>query len=361
MSIPATVRALIKTEPGKAEVQTVALPKLRDGYILVKTTVVALNPTDPHTVFDDEGAKPGSRVGCDYAGVVVQVGNNSNFKPGDRIAGWVQGGNASNIEDGAFAEYIAVKEGIACKIPDNMTDEQAATLGVGVSTVGQGLYQALGLPLPNDADAIAARAGTPILIYGGSTATGVLGIQYAKLSGLKVLTTASPRNHEYLKSLGADEVYDHSSPTWVDEVRKSTGGRLRLCWDCIARDGTPQACARALDSDEPGAKYGVLLPVEAEVVKGVNPGVDGPTFKIAYTTFGEDLYKLGQHLPASEEDYEFGKVFWKLTEELLAQGKIKPVRQEADRGGKGLENIFVGIQALRDWTVSGRKLVYHVA
>ncbi|TLS30645.1 hypothetical protein PpBr36_03502 [Pyricularia pennisetigena] len=361
MSTPSTMRALIKTGPGKVEVQTVPTPKLRDGFILVKTTVVALNPTDGYAVFDDETAKPGSQLGCDFAGVVAQAGDNSRFKTGDRIAAWVHGGNTTNKEEGAFAEYVLAKEGICCKIPDNLTDEEAATLSVGVSTVGQGLYQALGLPFPNDAEAVAAQAGTPILIYGGSTATGVLGIQYAKLSGLKVLATASPHNHEYLKSLGADEVYDHTSPTWVDEVRKSTGGRLRLCWDCISRDGTPEACARALDSDEPGAKYRNLLPVEDEVIKGVNPAVDGPGFTLGYTVFGVDTHKLGQDYPASKEDYEFGKSFWKLSEDLLAQGKIKPVRQEADRGGKGLENVFVGIQAVKEWKVSGAKLVYHVA
>lgn len=62
------------------------------------------------------------------------------------------------------------------KIPDNITDEQAPTLGVGISTVGQGLYQSLGLPLPGS-----GKAGYPILIYGGSTATGSLAIQYAAL------------------------------------------------------------------------------------------------------------------------------------------------------------------------------------
>ncbi|EHA52854.1 hypothetical protein MGG_05132 [Pyricularia oryzae 70-15] len=361
MAIPSKARALIKTQKGKVEVQTVPTPKLRDNYVLVKTTAVALNPTEPHAVFDDDTVQPGSLVGCDFAGVVVEAGDNSRFKPGDRIAGMAHGGNAENMEDGAFAEYINVKDGIALKIPDNITDEQAATLGVGVTTVGQGLYQALRLPLPNDAEAVAAHAGTPILIYGGSTATGVLGIQYAKLSGLRVLATASPRNHEYLKSIGADEVYDHSSPTWVDEVRKSTGGRLRLCWDCIARDGSPQACARALDQDEPGAVYRNLLPVEDDEVKSVNPVLDGPAFTLGYTAFGEDMSKLGKNWPASKEDYEFAKVFWKLTEDLLAQGKLKPVRQQVDRGGKGLEHVFEGIQDLRDWKVSGSKLVYHVA
>lgn len=63
------------------------------------------------------------------------------------------------------------------RIPESMTAEEAATLGVGVSTVGQGLYQSLGLPLPTSP----SKKQIPLLIYGGSTATGTLAIQYAKL------------------------------------------------------------------------------------------------------------------------------------------------------------------------------------
>lgn len=59
------------------------------------------------------------------------------------------------------------------KIPDNTSDEEAATLGVGVVTCGQALYQSLELPLPGS-----GKAGIWLLIYGGSTATGSLAIQY---------------------------------------------------------------------------------------------------------------------------------------------------------------------------------------
>jgi NADPH:quinone reductase-like Zn-dependent oxidoreductase len=61
------------------------------------------------------------------------------------------------------------------KIPDNVSDEQACTLGVGITTVGQGLYQSLGLPLPLQGNA----KGQLLLVYGGSTATGSLAIQFA--------------------------------------------------------------------------------------------------------------------------------------------------------------------------------------
>ena len=63
------------------------------------------------------------------------------------------------------------------KIPYNVSSKDAATLGIGLFTVGQSLYQSLGLPLPTQP----ATERFPILIYGGSTATGTLAIQFAKL------------------------------------------------------------------------------------------------------------------------------------------------------------------------------------
>lgn len=216
------------------------------------------------------------------------------------------------------------------------------------------------LPLPTDEAAVKAAAGTPILIYGGSTATGVLGIQYAKLSGFKVLTTASPRNFDYLRSLGADEVYDYNSDGWVEEVRKSTGGKLRHAWDCISLEASARGCAAALDTDPAAApRYATLLPLDEAIVKAVNPAVDGPEFTLGYTSVGEAFNMLVDY-PASADDYEHAKMFVALTEGLLAQGKIKPIKTEADRGGKDLEGVMVGIQELRDGKVSGSKLVYHM-
>lgn len=86
-------------------------------------------------------------------------------------------GNHSNHEDGAFAEHVTAKGDLQIKIPDFMTFEEAATLGAGIITVGQSLYECLELPLPDDPP----MRPFPVLIYGGSTATGTLAIQLAKL------------------------------------------------------------------------------------------------------------------------------------------------------------------------------------
>lgn len=63
-------------------------------------------------------------------------------------------------------------------IPDDVSFEAAATVGVGIGTAGYALYKVLGLPLPNEA---LTHKTEPLLIYGGSTATGTIAIQFAKL------------------------------------------------------------------------------------------------------------------------------------------------------------------------------------
>ena len=170
---PSTMKAIKVVSPGHAEVQEVPLPKLRDDYVLVKVSCVALNPTDWKHVHREFLAEPGKgcTVGCDFSGVIEEVGSKvqKQWKKGDRIASFTHGVNAIEPEDGCFAEYCVAKGDLGLKIPDNTTDEEASTLGVGISTVGQGLYQSLGLPLPGS-----GKANEYLLVYGGSTATGSL-------------------------------------------------------------------------------------------------------------------------------------------------------------------------------------------
>lgn len=124
-------------------------------------------------------ATPGALLGCDYAGVVEEVGKSVTkpWKKGDRICGFAHGANSVQPEDGTFAEYIVGKGDVAIKIPDPVSFEKAATLGVAMVTIGQGLYQHMKLERPLRP----ATAGRHILIYGGSGGMGTFGIQFAKL------------------------------------------------------------------------------------------------------------------------------------------------------------------------------------
>ena len=167
-------------EPGKASLITDRpYPKRRSGYVLVDVKAVALNPTDWKHIDRPFLNTKGCLSGCDYAGVVIEIGTGYSkpWKVGDRICGFVHGGNELQAEDGAFAERIAAKAEVQMRIPDSMSFEEAATLGVGVVTCGQGLFQQMGLSLSSSP----SNTKDTVLIYGGSSATGSLGIQFVKL------------------------------------------------------------------------------------------------------------------------------------------------------------------------------------
>ena len=92
--VPSAIKAVVVQSLGKVGVATVPTPKLRDDYILVKTIAVGLNPTDWQHVYLGIGGDPsGTRSGCDYMGIVEEVGSKvtKQFKKGDRVAGVTHG------------------------------------------------------------------------------------------------------------------------------------------------------------------------------------------------------------------------------------------------------------------------------
>lgn len=217
------------------------------------------------------------------------------WKKGDRIAGFTHGVNAFELEDGCFAEYCVAKGDTQIKIPDNTSDEEAATLGVGVFTVGQGLYQSLGLPLPGS-----GKADIPLLIYGGSTATGSLAIQYAIHSGCKVVTTCSPRNFPLVKALGASEAFDYNDPECGKKIREYTQDGLTKAFDCISEGASPQICCDAISSKGGEVSY-LLTPPK-------HPRDDVQAKQtLAYSITGESFQFGPKTFEANSADFEFAK------------------------------------------------------
>ena len=101
-----SIKAVVNIAPGKAEIQEVPYPELSEGYIIVKPTAWAINPDDVyHLDLVGEESCVGTRVGADYAGVVMEIGSDitKDFKKGDRIAGWVLG-------QYDLADFLAVNE-----------------------------------------------------------------------------------------------------------------------------------------------------------------------------------------------------------------------------------------------------------
>ena len=288
---------------------------------------------------------PGGTVGCDYMGTVVQTGPNvkGTWKEGDRIAGVVHGCNKCDLADGSFAEYVLAREGGQMKVPDSLSDAEASTLGVAITTVGFGLYQQLSLPWPGS-----IPADTWLLIYGGSTATGSIAIQFAKLSGAKVVTTASARNRDFVKSLGADEAFDYNDPDCAKKIREYTNDELHFVFDCFGGATGTAVCANSISSRGgqicsiiPGDEY----PRKEDVRRGL---------LMAYKALGEPWDFFGR-FPATHEDYGFTRMWWRLAARVLGEGKIKV---HPPRVGEGLEGVLAGLDEMRKGTVSATKLVY---
>ncbi|ETN39312.1 uncharacterized protein HMPREF1541_05535 [Cyphellophora europaea CBS 101466] len=339
---------VVRVDTGRAVLRGIPVPRLQDDYMIVRPVTIALNPTDWTTL--DAPGQPGSIVGCDYAGVVVEVGKGvkRNFKPGDRVAGYAHGGNDANHEHGAFARYITVKGDTQWHIPSGVSFEDASTVGVGLTTLGYGLYKVLGLPWP---EVTAPPQHGEVLIYGGSTATGALAIQFAKLSGFKVLATASPKNFERVKTLGADAVFDYRDPSVGKQIREATQNRLSQVFDCVSTEETAAICADAIGSS--GGKYCTLLGPKC-------PRSDvETTFFLGYSVSGEAYIFEGESFEADPDLFEHGVRFVEATEAIWSQGKFvtHPVRLEKGGLRGALEE---GLQILREGRYSGEKLVYRV-
>lgn len=361
MSIPTTTNALVVESKGNIVLKEVNTPRLRDDYVLVKTSAVALNPTDWKTAEYLMGSPTNTRVGCDYAGVVVAVGSKvtQDFKVGDRIAGGAHGSNQVELEDGTFAGIIAVKPDIAFKIPDNVSDADAATFGLVTTTLGLAFYHTVGFGLNRPSKPLSSPEA--ILIYGGASATGLVGIQYAKLAGYKVITTASAHNADYLKSLGADAVFDyHDTEAALAGIKAELAGQpLKYAWDCVSNAETGAFCAKALafsPADVAKLEYVSLLPFDFSVMTNIDARINA-RFVFYYTAFGEAFEKWAP-FPADKAALDFAREFWVETSDLIAAGKLKAPRAYVNRGGAGLEGVLVGLQELKANKVSGGKLVY---
>ncbi|EEB96909.1 hypothetical protein MPER_03868, partial [Moniliophthora perniciosa FA553] len=197
-------------------------------------------------------------IGSDFAGTVHAIGpdveEGSSFL-GKRVAGMVHGGATRN---------------------DEVTFEDGAQLAVAAMSACLCLYQILKLPTPYDVPSISAPA---VLIWSGTTAVGRYAIQLAKLANMRVFASASPRQHELLKGLGADEVFDYSDSFTGRNIHEASDGKLTYAVDCWSDGVSPYQVSAALSKD--GGKIATVLPYQSRE-KNVETSLVS-----AYTIYGK--------------------------------------------------------------------------
>ncbi len=231
----------------------------RAGEIVVRVRAVAVNPVDRLQQTMGDIFTPWTTypfvLGSDLAGEVLEVGAGvTRFRAGDRVVGYAAGSDKqrNRAAEGAFQDYVVLIAHMAAPIPDAMSFEAAAVLPLGVSTAACGLFQQDFLAL-NAPSAAPAPTGETLLVWGGSTSVGSNAIQLAVAAGYDVVATASPRNFDYVKRLGAREAFDYSSRTVVADIVSALRGR-RVAGALAIGQGSAAACVDIIGACE-GARF----------------------------------------------------------------------------------------------------------
>ncbi len=241
MTNHATMRAISQDTHGTPDVlQEVLVPRPTPGpgQILVAVRAAGVNPTDwKHRSAGLFLNRLPLVLGWDVSGVVEAVGFGVTlFKPGDEVFGMLPYPHGV----GSHAEYVTGPARAFAHKPAGIDHVQAGALPLAALTA----YQAL-------VDTAGVRAGQRVLIHAAAGGVGHLAVQIAKARGAYVIGTASAPKHDFVRSLGADDVVDYRTTDFRDAVQD-----IDVVLDPLSGDTR----ARSLDVLRPGGILVSILP-----------------------------------------------------------------------------------------------------
>jgi NADPH:quinone reductase len=188
-----------------AALQDLPIPDAADA-LLISVRFAGVNPIDYKLVerLTADSVYP-FVLGADFAGLVERVPQgDTDFKVGDRIFGMAR-------KHGSYAEHTSVAAGgglPVVKIPDGVTDEQAAALPIPAITA-LGSLELLNL-----------KPGQSLLVTGASGAVGGYAVQMARSRGVRVIGTVRGDADE-ARRLGIDEIYDTAAGDVFDPIHQA--------------------------------------------------------------------------------------------------------------------------------------------
>ena len=205
-AVPDTMRAArihAAAGPEGLAIETVAVPAVARGEVLVRVHYAAVNPVDWKLQMAGRLPFPAT-PGGDFSGEIVGVGPGvGGFACGDLVSGIVDQGS----RQGSYAEYLAVPASEIIAKPQGLTMQEAAAFTTVAVATHRFLIRAADL-----------QTGERVLVHGGAGGVGSIVVQVAKARGAYVIATASARNREFLEGIGADEVIDYRSVKFEDVV-----------------------------------------------------------------------------------------------------------------------------------------------
>ena len=208
-------------------------PQPARGEILIRVHAAGVTPTEriwyPTTHTKDGGKRAGAIPGHEFSGVIADLGEDvSDLEFGQEVFGmndW--------FAEGAMAEYcMTVPSSVAPK-PPRLTHAEAASVPIGALTAWQGLF-----------DHARLQAGETVLVHGGAGAVGLFAVQLGRSRGAHVIATASARNLDFVRQLGAERVIDYGAERFEEMVRDADvvfdtvgGETLERSWGVLKTGG----------------------------------------------------------------------------------------------------------------------------
>ena len=299
------------------KIEDIDVPKIKANEVLIKVESASYNYNDLWAIWGEPVKTPLPHIsGSDVAGTVVEIGEDvTKFKIGDRVVSHSNmscriceqctAGREYDCKErtiwgfqtgplwGGFAQYTHLPEVNVAKLPENVSFEDAAA----ISMVGMTAWHML-----------VGRAriipGQTVLIMGGTSGVGMVGIQIAKLYNCNVIATAgNQQKMDKCLELGADNVVNHREADWYKKVREITKKEgVDVVFEHIGKNVFPQ-------------EVGLLKIGGTLVATGATTGYDS-TIDLRFLFFkGTNLLGSTQGTKAELERV----IYW------LSKNKLKPL------------------------------------
>jgi NADPH:quinone reductase len=196
--------------PEVLKLEEVPDPKPGSGQVVVRVHAIGVNPVETYIRAGKYGPRQFPFIpGSDTAGVVDSVGPGvTRFKPGDRVY-------TSGSVSGAYAEKSLSVDSQVHPLPEKITFQQGAALGVPYATAYKALF------LRGN-----AKAGETVFIHGASGTVGTAAVQLARAWGMTVIGTGgTDAGRRSVLEQGAHHVLDHHAPGYLKQLMSLTSDR----------------------------------------------------------------------------------------------------------------------------------------
>ena len=313
----AVFREFSKDPTKVVNIEDIDMPKLKPNEIMIKIESAAYNYNDLWALWGEPVKVPLPHIsGSDVAGNVVEVGDDvTKFKVGDRVVSHSNlscrsceactSGREYDCIDrtiwgfqtgplwGGFSQYTHLPEVNVARLPENVSYEDASA----ISMVGMTAWHML-------VGRAKIKPGQTVLIMGGTSGVGMVGIQIAKLYNCTIIATAGNKEKmDKCLEIGADHAVNHREEDWYKKVRAITNKQgVDIVFEHIGKATFPQ-------------EVGLLKTAGTLVATGATTGYDS-TIDLRYLFFkGTNLLGSTQGTKAELEEV----IYW------TSKGKIKPL------------------------------------